>query len=1031
MAKPLPCPTLPDLENFLLGQVAERQAANIEEHLTRCKQCLETVHGLKVEDTFIQAMRQAPALEAREPDEEVLENLIERFSRLADSCAAPAVTDPGLSQAQDTPVAAGTALPAAAGLPVDSTQEVYDFLLPPEGPGELGRLGPYRVLKVLGVGGMGVVFEAEDLWLRRLVALKVMRSAMLLSGSARRRFLREAQASAGIESEHIVTILQVGEDRGVPYLAMQLLQGQTLEERLKCEAKLPLADVLHIVREIAAGLAAAHERGLIHRDIKPANIWLETIPAAAAATGPRYRVKILDFGLARAFGPDAHLTQSGIIVGTPAYMAPEQAQGGTIDPRTDLFSLGCVLYRLCTGRVPFQGANTLATLRALELEQPKPPHLLNPAVPLALSSLIMKLLAKRRHDRFASAQALMEALEAMPKEPARFARPMRFLGGRVVLAATVALCTVGIVVYLFGPAALRRILHQGSPVVASNPQSMPSSFALAVNYAVGSKPYSVAVADFNGDGKQDLVISNISSNTVSLLLGNGDGTFQSEAHYATGVEPHGVAVGDWNGDGKPDLAVANLKSDTVSILLGNVNGTFQPAVSYAVGKGPRGSAVGDFNGDGKADLVVTNSLEGSVSVLLGNGDGTFQAAANYRSFQAPISVVVADVNGDGKPDLVASNSGADTVSVLLGNGDGSFRPANYFQVGSGPGAVVVADFNGDGKPDIVVENFGSDSVSVLLGNGDGTFQTATKYGAGWGPGGLAVGDFNGDGRLDLVVANHGSSNLSVLLGNGDGTFGPAEHFAVGWTPVGTAVGDFNGDGRTDVVVANHESHNVSVLLNQPPAPHFRLTLLPRAPGGTLFRALVTALDAWNRPETSYTGTVRLTNSDEQGILWQGDGTFKAEDHGVHELVVIFKTLGAQTLTVTDSVNPARVGNATVVVIGDWGLDFAHLRVETPAQSEPGKAFTTTVSVVDGASKPITNYTGTVHFTATDALAELPGDYTFQPADRGVHAFGLTLKTGGKQTLTVTDTVRPFVTDSVTVIVGVSESEEHKDSLPPK
>src|SRR5207245_900251 len=189
-----------------------------------------------------------------------------------------------------------------------------------------------------------------------------------------------------------------------------------------------------IGREIATGLAAAHERGLIHRDIKPANIWLETLPGAGEPSRPRGRVKILDFGLARAFGGDVHLTQSGVIVGTPAYMAPEQAQGTAVDPRTDLFSLGCVLYRLCTGQVPFQGATTMATLRALELEQPKPPHRLNPSVPRTLSDLILKLLTKRPDDRCSSAFSVVEALEAIREGRAIVARPSRWRRHRLALA---------------------------------------------------------------------------------------------------------------------------------------------------------------------------------------------------------------------------------------------------------------------------------------------------------------------------------------------------------------------------------------------------------------------------------------------------------------------------------------------------------------------------------------------------------------------------------------------------------------------
>src|SRR5262249_27187820 len=203
------------------------------------------------------------------------------------------------------------------------------FLGPPQEPGELGRLGAYRVLRVLGVGGMGIVFHAEDVQLRRAVALKCLLPALAATSQARQRFLREARAAAAIEHEHVVVIYQVGEDRGIPFLAMQLLQGESLEDRLRREPLLPASQVLRIGREIAVGLAAAHERGLIHRDIKPANVWLE---------GPQARVKLLDFGLARAVADDTGVSQAGTIVGTPAYMAPEQSRGDPVDARCDLFS---------------------------------------------------------------------------------------------------------------------------------------------------------------------------------------------------------------------------------------------------------------------------------------------------------------------------------------------------------------------------------------------------------------------------------------------------------------------------------------------------------------------------------------------------------------------------------------------------------------------------------------------------------------------------------------------------------------------
>jgi hypothetical protein len=255
---------------------------------------------------------------------------------------------------------------------------------------------------------MGLVFQAEDVALQRSVALKVMKPALAEDSSARSRFLREGRAAAALKSDHVVIIHQVGQEGDVPFLAMEYLEGEPLDRRLERERTLPVAEVLRIGRELAEGLAAAHARGLIHRDIKPANIWLE---------GTRGRVKILDFGLARAATVDVQLTGSGVVVGTPAYMAPEQARGRTLDARCDLFSLGCVLYRLATGQAPFSGDDLVALVAAVTLDDPLPPRTINPALPPALADLIQQLLAKRPDDRPPTARAVAERLERIARDP--------------------------------------------------------------------------------------------------------------------------------------------------------------------------------------------------------------------------------------------------------------------------------------------------------------------------------------------------------------------------------------------------------------------------------------------------------------------------------------------------------------------------------------------------------------------------------------------------------------------------------------
>jgi serine/threonine protein kinase len=288
-----------------------------------------------------------------------------------------------------------------------------DFLGPPQGPDELGRLGNYRVLNVLGAGAFGLVLQAEDVTLKRQVALKVMKKSQAANEVNRLRFLREAQSAAAIEHDHIVTIYQVGQDRGVPFLAMKLLLGETLEARLNREGKLPVEEILRIGQEIAEGLAEAHERGLIHRDIKPANIWLEE---------GRDRVKIVDFGLALASDEkDARLTQENYMVGTPMYMSPEQAEADVpVDHRSDLFSLGGVLYRMATGELPFKGKTTMAVLAALASKEPKPPGEINPDLPPALSELILKLLSKKVEERPKSARVVVAALGEIREAPGSF-----------------------------------------------------------------------------------------------------------------------------------------------------------------------------------------------------------------------------------------------------------------------------------------------------------------------------------------------------------------------------------------------------------------------------------------------------------------------------------------------------------------------------------------------------------------------------------------------------------------------------------
>jgi len=395
------CPPANQLEKLVLGLLPDDSSVPLEEHLLACQGCQQTVAGLHADDTVVQSLR---AAQSEQPLPAKVEQLMEQLGQL----------QPRIQSAESVTQAA-----SQSGSDVSSVG--YDFLLPPLGPDELGRLGSYRVLRELGSGGMGVVFLAEDPHLQRLVALKAMKPSLSGGSSAVQRFLREAQATAAIKHDHIVTIYQVGEDRGVPFLAMEFLEGEPLDQFLHRVSTLPVPEIVRLGKQVALGLAAAHKRGLIHRDIKPANIWLETKDEDSRAKDDpsSFRVKILDFGLARAAGQNSQLTQQGAIVGTPAYMAPEQGRGETVDARCDLFSLGCVLYRMAAGVLPFKGNDTVSALLAVALHEPPPPSKLNPEVPAALSDLIMKLLTKDPAQRCQSALEVVEALTRLEAPPAR------------------------------------------------------------------------------------------------------------------------------------------------------------------------------------------------------------------------------------------------------------------------------------------------------------------------------------------------------------------------------------------------------------------------------------------------------------------------------------------------------------------------------------------------------------------------------------------------------------------------------------
>lgn len=446
------CPPTDDLERFLLGDTDEVAARRLETHLNTCSGCSCAALRLAAADDWVRALAGVGALEPQP----LVDLLLPHLKRIPDSLrqTIPPVASP---QAETFAWVHQPTRPARSreSLPQRADIERYEIR------GELGR------------GGMGVVLEAYDPQLQRSIAIKVLQAERFAGAEAAERFLAEARAAAAVEHDHITPVYAIEMLAGAPCIVMPLLRGQSLQQRLATtHGPLPTAEVLQIGIETAAGLAAAHARGLVHRDIKPANLWLEA---------PQERVKILDFGLALVRSDAA--AEVGEIAGTPGFLAPEQAQGKTVDARTDLFSLGCVLYLAATSRAAFSGPPKLRTLWTVLSEPPPLAGSINREIPAKLSALIARLLARRPEDRPASADAVRDELQAIARRPQELLRQKtrrRWLAALIAVAACSALAVglwaaatmqtvlAPVDVTLRGdPATLRVILeHEGREIAA-------------------------------------------------------------------------------------------------------------------------------------------------------------------------------------------------------------------------------------------------------------------------------------------------------------------------------------------------------------------------------------------------------------------------------------------------------------------------------------------------------------------------------------------------------------------------------------
>jgi serine/threonine protein kinase len=353
-------------------------------------------------------------------------------------------------------------------------ESVLDLLGPTDDPNMLGRIGPYEIIGLLGQGGMGAVFKGFDRSLNRFVAIKMLLPHLAASGAARKRFAREGQAVAAVVDDHVMAIHCVDEWQGVPYLVMTYSRGVSLQKRLSDNGPLEVREILRIGMQVAKGLAAAHAQGIVHRDIKPANIFLDQNVE---------RVQLMDFGLARAVD-DASLTRSGTLAGTPQYMSPEQARAETVDHRSDLFSLGSVLYAMCTGHAPFRAESSYSVLRLITDKEPRPIREINPDVPEWLCAIISKLMAKKADERFASAQEVAELLEdclAHVQQPTSGPLPASRvpygITGRPSFSYKTrngVIAMIGLIVLMFLGGGLLQQVSDTGPATDKNENSTPS-----------------------------------------------------------------------------------------------------------------------------------------------------------------------------------------------------------------------------------------------------------------------------------------------------------------------------------------------------------------------------------------------------------------------------------------------------------------------------------------------------------------------------------------------------------------------------
>jgi serine/threonine protein kinase len=626
-----PHPDQTQLQALLRSGLSEPAQSEVVAHLTSCEGCRTALEKMAGPTPLPDAVRRATPQPP--PSNSAFWPALQEIKQEIAPSASVTAAVPGVTPTKD--------------------DLSLDFLTPAEEPEYKGKLGDYRVVEVIGRGGMGVVFRALDRCLQRHVAIKVLDPHFAQDEVARQRFFREARAAAAVTHENVVAIHQVAveEKKNLPYLVMQHVSGESLQDRLDRGPKLTVGEILRIGAQAAAGLAAAHSQGLVHRDIKPANILLVKLEGNAGDS--LATVKITDFGLARA-AQDVHLTQTGFVAGTPLYMAPEQANGEVIDHRTDLFSLGSVLYAMCTGKPPFEGSTPFAVLQRVTQEVPRPIHSVNPEIPEPLVAVIDKLMAKKPEDRFQSAvevAAILSRMLAKWQSAHPMACPKSLHKARVGRRTDARLLAAGAaLVLLLGGLAFTegsRLTHLVSGLTGldfSRPEAGPRAEA-------GPTPGRAPRIPLNGSAgpvwsaafspKGDLLAMAIDDGTVKLWD-------PDEGRLRFTRSPHRGPVWSVAFSPRGDL-LATASDDGTAKILDPLTGDERHVLKHTTSV----RAVA-FSPDGKT--VVTGSREGRVrfwDVATGSETVTTKGHAGV--------VVAVAFSPDGK--TVASGSGDKTIKL--------------------------------------------------------------------------------------------------------------------------------------------------------------------------------------------------------------------------------------------------------------------------------------------------------------------------------------------------------------------------------